>query len=160
MEDRIGQSVRAALDGEPRLDAAPPREWPVLLDRTFGPDDITLLRHEATGLLVAAGLAGDRLDGYVLALNEVITNVVLHAGGQGRIVLKIEDGSMWCVVTDSGPGIPGAYLDGVRTPETFQVGGRGLWLAHQLCDEVTTATGPIGTSIGLRIALGGIPDSR
>ncbi|KHD78603.1 anti-sigma regulatory factor [Actinoplanes utahensis] len=156
----MGQSVRAALDGEPRLDAAPPREWPVLLDRTFGPDDITLLRHEATGLLVAAGLAGDRLDGYVLALNEVITNVVLHAGGQGRIVLKIEDGSMWCVVTDSGPGIPGAYLDGVRTPETFQVGGRGLWLAHQLCDEVTTATGPIGTSIGLRIALGGIPDSR
>ncbi|MEU8660229.1 ATP-binding protein [Actinoplanes philippinensis] len=153
MEDRIGQSVRSALDGEPRVDAAPPREWPVLLDRVFGPDDIAVLRHEAIRLLAAAGLAGDRQDGFVLAVNEVLTNVVLHAGGSGRVVLKIEDGSVWCVVTDSGPGIPGAYLDGLHAAEAFEVGGRGLWLAHRLCDEVTTATGPIGTSIGLRIIL-------
>ncbi|WP_430781151.1 ATP-binding protein [Actinoplanes sp. G11-F43] len=153
MEDRTGRSVRSALDGEPRIDAAPPRVWPVLLDRAFGPDDITVLRHESTRVMVAAGLGGDRLDGFVLAVNEVITNVVLHAGGEGRIVLKIEGGSVWCVVTDSGPGIPGAYLDGPHTPEAFEVGGRGLWLAHQLCDEVTTATGPIGTSIGLRIGM-------
>ncbi|PWK29890.1 ATP-binding protein [Actinoplanes xinjiangensis] len=151
MEDRIGQSVRSALDGEPRVDAAPPREWPVLLDRTFGPDDIAVVRHEITRLLAAVGFAGDRQHGFVLAVNEVLTNVVLHAGGTGRVVLKIEDGSVWCVVTDSGPGIPGAYLDGLHTPEAFEVGGRGLWLAHHLCDEVTTATGPIGTSIGLRI---------
>jgi anti-sigma regulatory factor (Ser/Thr protein kinase) len=153
VEDRIGQSVRSALDGEPTADAAPPREWPVLLDRSFGPDEITVLRHEIIRLLGAAGLTGERQDGFVLAINEVITNVVLHAGGNGRIVVKIEDGSVWCVVTDAGPGIPGPYLDSLRTPEAFEVGGRGLWLAHQLCDEVTTATGPIGTSIGLRIIL-------
>jgi hypothetical protein len=28
-------------------------------------------------------------------------------------------------------------------------------LAYQLCDEVTMATGPIGTTIGLRMALPG-----
>jgi len=38
-------------------------------------------------------------------------------------------------------------------PETFEVGGRGIWLAHRLCDEVTMATGPIGTTVGLRMAL-------
>ncbi|HWS34183.1 MAG TPA: ATP-binding protein [Actinoplanes sp.] len=151
--------MRSTLDGEPRADAVPPREWPMLLDRAFGPDDITVLRHESIRVMRAAGLGGDRLDGFVLAVNEVITNVVLHAGGEGRIVLKIENGSVWCVVTDSGPGIPGAYLDGLHTPEAFELGGRGLWLAHQLCDEVTTATGPIGTSIGLRIGLDAVRHS-
>lgn len=154
VEDRIGQTVRSAPGGEPRVDAARPRPVsPVLLDRAFGHADITLLRHEVTRLLPAVGVSGDRLSGYVLAINEVITNVVLHAGGHGRIVLRLEAGSVWCVVTDSGPGIPEGCLDGDLLPGTDEIGGRGLWLAHQLCDEVTTATGPIGTSIGLRMDL-------
>lgn len=154
VEDRTGQTVRSAPSVEPRVDAAPPRNAsPVLMDRTFGHGDITLLRHEVTSVLPSVGVTGDRLSGYVLAVNEVITNVVLHAGGHGRIVLRLESGSVWCVVTDSGPGIPDGCLDDHLVPGTEEIGGRGLWLAHQLCDEVTTATGPIGTSIGLRIDL-------
>jgi anti-sigma regulatory factor (Ser/Thr protein kinase) len=153
VEDRIGQTVRSAPGGEPRADAVSPSPAPpVLLDRAFGHADITLLRHEVTRLLPGVGVTGDRLSGYVLAVNEVITNVVLHAGGHGRIVLRVEPGSVWCVVTDSGPGIPDDHLDSLL-PGTDEIGGRGLWLAHRLCDEVTTATGPIGTSIGLRMDL-------
>ncbi|WP_433828133.1 ATP-binding protein [Actinoplanes sp. CA-015351] len=159
MEDRIGQSVRSAPGREPSLDAARPSAAPVLLDCAFGQEDITVLRHEVTARLTPLGLNADRRHGYILAVNEVITNVVLHAGGEGRLVLRTEGGSVWCMVTDSGPGIPGGYLDDPQAPEAFEVGGRGLWLAHQLCDEVTTATGPIGTSIGLRISLDGTPDS-
>jgi anti-sigma regulatory factor (Ser/Thr protein kinase) len=132
----------------------------VVLDRSFGHDDITDLRHEVSALLGPLGLGPDRRHGYLLAVNEVITNVVLHAGGNGRLVLRVESGSVWCVVTDSGPGIPGGYLNDIQAPEAFEVGGRGLWLAHQLCDDVTTATGPIGTSIGLRMAVDAAPDSR
>ncbi|GIF05376.1 ATP-binding protein [Actinoplanes siamensis] len=154
MEDRIGQTVRSAPGGEPGIDAVPSRAAvPVLLDRTFGDADITVLRHEVTRLLPTVGVSGERLAGYVLAVNEVITNVVLHAGGHGRIVLRVEGRSVWCVVTDSGPGIPDGCLDSHLLPGTEEIGGRGLWLAHQLCDEVTTATGPIGTSIGLRMDL-------
>ena len=126
-----------------------------LLDRRFGRDEITVVRHEVAARLVAAGLTGDRLQGFVLAINEVITNVVLHAGGHGRVVVWLTDGSAWCTVTDSGPGIPAKYLERPDVPEAFEVGGRGIWLAHQLCDEVTTATGPIGTTIGLRVTLPG-----
>jgi anti-sigma regulatory factor (Ser/Thr protein kinase) len=126
---------------------------PSLLDRTFGRDDITVVRHEVQARLVAAGLGGDRLQGFVLAINEVITNVVLHAGGHGRIVVGVADGWLWCTVTDSGPGIPQHYLSPPDVPEAFEVGGRGIWLAYRLCDEVTMATGPIGTTISLRMAL-------
>ena len=123
------------------------------LDRTFGRDEITVVRHEVQSRLVAMGFTGDRLQGFVLAVNEVITNVVLHAGGHGRIVLWPTGGSAWCTVTDSGPGIPQRYLSPPEVPEAFEVGGRGIWLAYALCDEVTMATGPIGTTVGLRMSL-------
>jgi anti-sigma regulatory factor (Ser/Thr protein kinase) len=130
-------------------------ELPSLLDRTFGRDEITVVRHQAADALRTVGLNGDRLQGFVLAVNEVITNVVLHAGGHGRIVLWLTGGSAWCTVTDSGPGIPEHFLSPPEMPQAFEVGGRGIWLAYQLCDEVSVATGPIGTTIGMRIALPG-----
>jgi anti-sigma regulatory factor (Ser/Thr protein kinase) len=145
----LGQDVRTAGDREPA------RVSPLLGDRVFGRDDITLVRHQVSDCLTAIGFTGDRLNGFVLAVNEVITNVVLHAGGRGRLILSIHDGSAWCTVTDSGPGIPQRYLTQPDVPEAFEVGGRGIWLAYQLCDEVTMATGPIGTTIGLRMALPG-----
>ncbi|WP_412748130.1 ATP-binding protein [Krasilnikovia sp. M28-CT-15] len=162
MEERIGScaSQETLRPTAGRQDpaagpaASPTSAGPVLLDRTFGRDDITAVRHEVTDRLTAAGIAGDRLHGFVLAVNEVITNVVLHAGGHGRIVVWVTAGSAWCTVTDSGPGIPERFLGRPGVPEAFEVGGRGIWLAHQLCDEVTIATGPIGTTIGLRIGLG------
>ncbi|MFI7602703.1 ATP-binding protein [Actinoplanes sp. NPDC049681] len=125
-----------------------------LLDRVFGRDDITVLRHEVLQHLDPA-LLGDRLDGYLLAVNEVITNVVLHAGGSGRLVLSRTASAVWCTVTDSGPGIPEEHRRPPEAPGAFEDGGRGIWLAYQLCDEVTMATGPIGTTIGLRIDLPG-----
>jgi anti-sigma regulatory factor (Ser/Thr protein kinase) len=146
-------ALRPASDAGPAEAGAVPAE-PVLLDRTFGRDEITVVRHQASAQLGAAGLGGDRLAGFVLAVNEVITNVVLHAGGRGRIVLWLTAGSAWCTVTDSGPGIPEHHFRRADVPAAFEVGGRGIWLAHQLCDEVTMATGPIGTTVGLRIAFG------
>ena len=152
VEERLRQSVRSAPAVEP---AVSPRatDSSHLLDRSFGRDEIAVVRHEVSGRLVDAGLVGDRRHGFVLAINEVITNVVLHAGGQGRILLWPADGSVWCTVTDSGPGIPARFLQPPEVPEAFGLGGRGIWLAHQLCDEVTVATGPIGTTIGLRVVL-------
>ncbi|BCJ52743.1 hypothetical protein Asp14428_42180 [Actinoplanes sp. NBRC 14428] len=125
-----------------------------LIDRVFGRDDIAVLRHEV-GRRLDPGLLGDRLDGFILAVNEVITNVVLHAGGSGRLVLSRTAASIWCTVTDSGPGIPEQHRRPPEVPGAFEDGGRGIWLAYQLCDEVTMATGPIGTTIGLRIDLPG-----
>jgi anti-sigma regulatory factor (Ser/Thr protein kinase) len=165
VEDSLSQSVRQVPGRQPGRSGAPALGGSAtdhligceLLDRVFGREEITVVRHEVTGTLTAAGLGGDRLHGFVLAVNEVVTNVVLHAGGQGRITVRLADGSAWCTITDSGPGIPAHYLASPEVPGAFEVGGRGIWLAYQLCDEVTMATGPIGTTIGLRIALPGRP---
>jgi anti-sigma regulatory factor (Ser/Thr protein kinase) len=143
----------APRPGPTETAVASPAELPFLLDRRFGREEITAVRHQVANHLAAAGLDGDRLQGFVLAVNEVITNVVLHAGGPGRIVLWLTGSSAWCTVTDSGPGIPERYLGEPATPSAFEVGGRGIWLAYQLCDEVTVATGPIGTTVGMRMAL-------
>jgi anti-sigma regulatory factor (Ser/Thr protein kinase) len=123
------------------------------VDRRFGRAEITDVRHEVSARLATAGLAGDRLQGFVLAVNEMVSNAVLHAGGQGRLALWLADGSAFCSVTDSGPGIPSEFLSVPDMPQAYEVGGRGIWLAHQLCDEVTVATGPIGTTVCLRILL-------
>ena len=111
-----------------------------------------MVRHEVTARL-NTGPLGDRQHGFVLAINEVITNAVLHAGGQGRIVLWATSALVCCTVTDSGPGIPEQFHRPPEVPAAFEVGGRGIWLAHQLCDEVTIATGPIGTTIELCVRL-------
>jgi anti-sigma regulatory factor (Ser/Thr protein kinase) len=131
-----------------------PGQRSTLLDRRFGRDEITVVRHEVTARL-NAGPLGDRLHGFVLAINEVITNAVLHAGGEGRIVLTATGAAVCCTVTDSGPGIPEQFRRPPAVPEPFEVGGRGIWLAHELCDEVTMATGPIGTTIELCVQVPG-----
>ncbi|MEV6600271.1 ATP-binding protein [Actinoplanes sp. NPDC051346] len=156
MEETVGHEVLRPAPGRESSDApsSQAKNGGVLLDRVFGRDDITVLRHEVIQQLTP-GLLGDRLDGFVLAVNEVITNVVLHAGGSGRLRLSRTATSLWCMVTDSGPGIPEEHQRPPAAPEAFEDGGRGIWLAYQLCDEVTMATGPIGTTVGLRIDLPG-----
>ena len=46
-------------------------------------------------------------------------------------------------------------LVGRQAPDTEQLGGRGLWLAHQLCDLVELRSGPDGTVLRLHMARGG-----
>jgi anti-sigma regulatory factor (Ser/Thr protein kinase) len=157
VEETVDQHVLRPAPDRESPDATPvhsPAGGSTLLDRKFGRDEITVVRHEVTARL-DTGLLADRLHGFVLAINEVITNAVLHAGGQGRIVLSVTATTVCCTVTDSGPGIPEQFRRPPNVPEAFEVGGRGIWLAHQLCDEVTMATGPIGTTIELCVHLPG-----
>ena len=155
---------RAAPGGEPAGgDARPSNRHPwashpasrqsAVLERSVGRDDIAVLRHEVTDRLIAAGLAADRLHGFVLAVNEIITNAVLHAGGRGHLSLRFHDGWASCTVSDAGPGIPDRFRSAPETPGTSEVGGRGVWLAYQLCDQVAVTSAGDGTSIELRIHL-------
>lgn len=95
----------------------------------------------------AYGLHGPDLDGFVLAVNEIMANVVTHGGGQGHLYLWAEGDRVRCRISDSGPGIAGATPSTHRPPPQSS-GGRGLWMAGQLCD-LDIRTGPRGTTVEL-----------
>jgi serine/threonine-protein kinase RsbW len=125
-----------------------------LLTVVFDADRITGLRHTVAGAAATVGLRGQRLEDFVLAVNEIVTNAVRHAGGRGRLRMWLYGETVRCEVADEGKGIPNERLNGHELPPSFAVSGRGLWLARHLCDRLTVQTGPDGTKITLCSSLG------
>jgi anti-sigma regulatory factor (Ser/Thr protein kinase) len=125
-----------------------------LLTLGFDADRITAIRHAVARAAATVGMHGQRLEDFVLAVNEVVTNAVRHAGGHGRLRLWLHSGSLRCEIDDDGSGIPEERLNGYELPPSFAVSGRGLWLARHLCDLLTVQTGPEGTKITLCSAVG------
>jgi anti-sigma regulatory factor (Ser/Thr protein kinase) len=130
-----------------------------LLDLTFGWADFTRLRRLVAGQCAAAGLAGSRLDDFVLAVHEITANAVMHAGAGGRLILRRAANGLRCLICDHAledPGAPGAPVprarDGSEPCEPPGAeSGRGLWLAAQLTDELSITSGPDGTIVSLFI---------
>lgn len=101
---------------------------------------------------IAAGLDPARAVDLVLVVNEVASNSLLHGGGSGTLRIWQEDGQLVCDVFDAGRfDWP---LAGGQCPAPDQEGGRGLWLANQLCDLVQVRSLPGGTVVRLRTHLG------
>ena len=124
----------------------------ILLRLEVDRDAITAVRHDIAGLAAAAGLDGLRLDGFVLAVNEIMTNAVRHGGGRGLVRLVRTAGGLRCEISDKGSGEP-ARFNGRVLPPTEATGGRGLWLARHLCDSFDVETGGNGTRVRLVMAV-------
>ena len=95
----------------------------------------------------AAGLADGRLEDFVVAVNELLTNAVRHGGGSGRVELWREDGSVVCEVIDQGDGLAVPRPDRPDRPAVDEPGGWGLWLAEELTDSFELDTGRGGTTV-------------
>jgi anti-sigma regulatory factor (Ser/Thr protein kinase) len=123
------------------------------LAHTVTADDITWVRGDVRARAQACGLSGVRLSDFLVAVNEILTNAVLHAGGVARLRMFTEPGSVVCEIVDHGPGIPPARLTDLHLPDTLTIGGRGLWLARAFSDEMTVDTDAKGTTVRLRAYL-------
>jgi anti-sigma regulatory factor (Ser/Thr protein kinase) len=105
----------------------------------------------------ALQLTGDRLDrrtlhDVVLAVEELGANSVRYGGGGGRVRIWREAETLLCEVSDQGHITD--PLVGRRRPDERQLGGRGLWLVHQLCDLVQVRSSPAtGTITRLHMRL-------
>ncbi|MEV4617835.1 ATP-binding protein [Asanoa sp. NPDC049573] len=142
-------------DGHHTPDAGVPTTELALLAETFSRGQVTDLRHSLTACASAAGLRDQRLDDFVLAVNELITNAVRHGGGAGRLLLWRADHTLVCEVSDGGAGIGPDQLANHERPAPDTAGGWGLWLAGQLSDSMKVATGPAGTTVRISTALDG-----
>ena len=100
----------------------------------FDVTSLAAVRHLTGRLGRTAGLPQSRVDALLLAVSEVTTNSVRHAGGGGQLACWLEHDRFVCEVRDKGR-ISDPLAGRVR-PHVAHHGGRGLWLMHQLCDLV------------------------
>jgi anti-sigma regulatory factor (Ser/Thr protein kinase) len=117
----------------------------------FGADTLTETRRLVYLQAMDAGLAPARTSSLVLAVNELATNSVRHAGGEGTIRVWREPDALVCEVRDEGD-LAASPL-GPGRPEPLQLEGRGLWLVNQVCDLVQIRALEGGTVVRIRMDL-------
>lgn len=109
----------------------PPADTPAL---AFGRGSLRGVRRLIGDRGARAGLSPERVEDLRLAVNEITTNSLLHGGGCGTVRVWLEADALVCEVRDEGriedP------LAGRRRPPSGALGGRGLWIANQLCELV------------------------
>lgn len=98
-----------------------------------------------------AGLAPAQMADLVLAVNEVATNSLRHGGGRGLLRIWQDGDALICEIRDWGR--TWNPLAGRERPTTETEGGRGLWLANQLCDVVQLQSFPTGSIVRLHMQL-------
>jgi anti-sigma regulatory factor (Ser/Thr protein kinase) len=101
----------------------------------FTEQTIADLRRIVRNTADTAGLSPDRAEDFTIAVYELLTNAVRHGGGRGHLRLCHTPTLLECQVRDDGT--TGAEIKtGHRRPALDSPGGRGLWLAGQLVDEL------------------------
>jgi anti-sigma regulatory factor (Ser/Thr protein kinase) len=117
----------------------------------FEATELAKVRDIAGELGAQAGLDPARVAELRVATNEIATNSVVHAGGSGTLRTWAADDRVVCEIRDFGwmrdP------LAGRLRPDPSHLYGRGLVLAHYLCDLVQTYTCETGTTIRLHMLL-------
>lgn len=119
----------------------------------FTGDKITAVRRAVTRQAADAGLTGDQLHDFVLAVNEIVTNAVVHGGGGGELRMWDYGQFLGCEVTDGGPG---GVLDAPTEPSP-EGGRHGLRLARLLVDRLEVLESAGGTAVRLMTGLHGLP---
>ncbi len=151
---QVSRDYLAAHPSPARLDhpLPPPPDGAAIL--AFDSDDQALktVRGFVFEHARRVGLGQDATDNLVLAANELASNSLRHGGGRGTVSLWRDGDSLICEVRDAG-FIDGRPLLGRQHPTVTQTGGRGLWLANQLCDLVQLRSAPAGTTVRAHVSL-------
>jgi anti-sigma regulatory factor (Ser/Thr protein kinase) len=113
--------------------------------------DLTKLRYWVNAHARLHGMSAERVTDLTLALHEICTNSIKFGGGRGRLSLWIAAGDLICDVADKG--LIDDLLVGRVLPPVEGLGGRGVWLANQLCDLVRIRSGATGTQVRLHARL-------
>jgi anti-sigma regulatory factor (Ser/Thr protein kinase) len=148
---RDGQREQSSLfEPEPDCFAGelpPPASRPE--EVAFDLTELAEVRHRVAAAAEAAGMDPLAVADLVTATSELAANSVMHGGGTGRLRLWHEEGRLLAEVEDGGR-IEEPLVGRLR-PDVSQEGGRGLWLANQLCDLVQIRSGDRGTTVRLHL---------
>ena len=106
---------------------------------------LSALRKRVRQAAEESGIGPRQAADLVAAASELAANSVAHGGGSGTMYLWREGGHLLIDFEDRGR--IEEPLAGRLHPATDQRGGRGLWLANQLCDLVQIRSGALGTTV-------------
>jgi anti-sigma regulatory factor (Ser/Thr protein kinase) len=95
-----------------------------------------------------AGL-GERAEDFMLAVNEVLSNSLQHAGEGGTLRVWSDADGLVCEVRDGGH--IAHPLIGREEPPIGQIGGHGMWLVNLVCDLVQVRSSEQGSTIRMRM---------
>ncbi|MDP9240957.1 MAG: sensor histidine kinase [Actinomycetota bacterium] len=117
----------------------------VAAELPFGPPDLGALRAFVLAQACAAGVSAEQAGDLAVAIHELAVNSLRYGGRAGHARLWQETGALVCEVSDAGR--IGDPMVGRTAPSASQEGGRGVWLANQLCDLVQIRSTPVGTAV-------------
>jgi|GEM_PF-1117967 len=131
--------------------------------------DMVKARRATETVCSNAGLTGSRLDDFMIAAGEAITNAIKHATS-ARAYAGARDGTVWIGVADNGPGIDSLILPEAVLRRGFSTRpslGLGYSIMLGVADQVLLDTGPTGTKVvlvrniedALPMSLGNIVDT-
>jgi len=128
---------------------------------TYQAETLHDLRAHVARVAAESGIEPARVADLVTGVSEVATNSIRHGGGDGRLRMWMQDDCVICELRDRGR--LDAPLAGRELPPADAFGGRGLWIANQLCDLVQVRSPAGGTVVRLhmhRQAPAGAPAAR
>jgi len=115
----------------------------------FNGQGLRPLRRLVSIQAARAGFTSQPIADLVQAVHEVAANSIEHGGGSGTLRVWRDGDVLVCEVRDRG------HFDDPladrRRPDQLKDGGRGLWLANQLCDLVQVRSRPTGTTVRLHL---------
>jgi anti-sigma regulatory factor (Ser/Thr protein kinase) len=117
----------------------------LIADDAFAPFDkgsLGEMRKRLAGEARRCGVDEGRIPDLLLAVNEIATNSIVHAGA-GSLGVWQENGRIVCEIRDKG--VIDDVLVGRRRPAITEERGRGIWFAHQVADLVQLRSTPSGT---------------
>lgn len=117
-------------------------------------DTASPARHAVRDLCARYGWSGtERVGDLLLVVTEIASNGIRHGRAPRHFRAWVLGRTVVCEVSDAGPG-PADPLVGYRPPlDGALAGGRGLWLAGQLCDGLAIDTRHGHTRVRFAIGL-------
>jgi anti-sigma regulatory factor (Ser/Thr protein kinase) len=115
--------------------------------------DLSSVRALVHRHALRAGLTEARAIDLMLAVSEVAANTVRHAKSPGCLDIWYDAREIVCQIRDSGTIAD--PLAGRRRPALDALGGHGLWIVNQVCDEVEMRSDETGTTIRMHMTLPG-----
>ena len=113
--------------------------------------DLAAIRAVVHRYAIEAGLTEARAIDLTLAVSEVAANTVKHAKSPGSLKIWYDTREIVCQIHDEG--VITDPLAGRRQPSLDALGGHGLWIVNQVCDQVEMHSDQTGTTIRLHMTL-------